>query len=167
MSALETIKKIPMEIVVLLASNLKLQQLLVSSSNDPDSWMNTYDINTLLSQEYISFTPVVDQNISTNNKNTFVIVNLDEIDFSRQDNNLLATGVIFIGTDKQHAVLKNNKLRLLEMIDEIFQTLDRKKLSTSGEINMQYATFVSYSEYVFGYKITFNIAEQESRKVEI
>ena len=167
MSALETIKKIPMEIVVLLASNLELQQLLVSSNNDPDSWTNTYDINTLLNQEYISFTPVVDQNISTNNKNTFIIVNLDEIDFSRQDNNVLATGVIFIGTDKQHAVLKNNKLRLLEMIDEIFQTLDKKKLSTSGEINMQYATFVSYSEYVFGYKITFNIAEQESRKVEI
>jgi hypothetical protein len=37
MSALETIKKIPMEIVVLLASNLKLQQLLVASNNDPSS----------------------------------------------------------------------------------------------------------------------------------
>ena len=167
MSALETIKKIPMEIVVLLASNLKLQQLLVSSNNDPSSWTNTYDINTLLNQEYISITPVVDQNISTNNKNAFAIVNLDEIDFSRQDNNILASGTIFIGTDKQHAVLKNNKLRLLEMIDEIFQTLDRKKLSTSGEIDLQYATFISYSEYVFGYKITFTVTEQESRKVEI
>lgn len=167
MKTLDTIKKIPMDIAVALAQNKKLQQLLIDDSNEFADDFTPYSINQLLQDEYISFTPVIDNNIQNANKNSFLVINLDEINFSNRDENIAVAGTIFIGTDKQHALLKNNSLRLVEMIDEILRSLDNKKISTSGTIEMRYATFVSYSEYVFGYKIMFAVLEQETRRAEI
>ena len=167
MKNLDTIKKIPMDIAVTLASNSKLQQLLVDDSNKLSDNFKPYSINQLLEIGFISFTPVIDNNIQDNTRNSFLIINLDEINFADRDDNLSVNGAIFIGTDRQHALLDGNTLRLLEIIDEVLKTLNHKKLSASGEIQLNYATFVSYSEQVFGYKIMFNINEQTTRKAEI
>lgn len=173
MKQLGKIKDLPFEIAIKLSQNARLQQLLVDDSNQyiaddvNDTNTELIDINDLLRDEYISFSPVVDNNITNSTRNTFLIVNLDEIDFVSSEDNMAVSGAIFIGTDKQHAVLKNNRLRLVEMMDEILKSLDGAKLSVAGQINLQYSTFVSYSNYVFGYKIVFRIAEQETRRAMI
>ena len=62
----------------------KLQKLLVVDSNHIDlSVLDDFtnlSANELLEQEYISFTPILDENITNSKRNTFLIINLDEID---------------------------------------------------------------------------------------
>ena len=173
MKQLGKIKELPFEIAIKLSQNARLQQLLVDDSNQyivddvNDTNTELIDVNELLRDEYISFSPVVDNNITNSTRNTFLIINLDEIDFVSSEDNMAVSGTIFIGTDKQHAVLNNNRLRLVEMTDEILKSLHGEKLSVAGQIDLQYSTFISYSNYVFGYKIVFRIAEQETRKAMI
>lgn len=173
MKQLGKIKDLPLEIAVKLSQNARLQQLLVDDTNQyipediSDDETNLLDIDQLFKDEYISFSPVVDNNITNTTRNTFLIINLDEIDFVSGEDNMNVSGAIFIGTDKQHAVLHNNKLRLIEMIDEVLKSLHDEKLSVAGQIKLDYATFVSYSNYIFGYKIIFQIVEQDTKKAMI
>lgn len=168
MKKLETINQLPKEIAVKLGSNTQLQRLLVDDDNTFADEFTPLTLQELLEKEYISFAPIIDNNIRDSFRNTFLIINLEEIDFSDNDNNTSVSGAIFIGTDKQHAMLINNRLRLLELIKEVYSTLNNWKASTAGTINLQYATFVNFSEYVFGYKIVFKVVEQENvRKAEI
>lgn len=168
MNRLETINTLPIEIAQLLGNDIQLQQLLTEDDNRLSKEnFQKLNLNDLLKNEYISFTPVIDNNITNNSRNTFLIINLEEINFENRNDNASITGAIFVGTDKQHALLSENRLRLLEIILRIYNLLDNYKFSISGVVNINYATFVSFSEYVFGYKIVFNVTEQEVRKAEI
>lgn len=177
MKNLKNIKIIPREMLEEIVNpdnetSKKLQQLLVVDDNNINFTeldnFTTLTANELLEQEYISFTPVLDENITNSTRNTFLIINLDEINFSNWEDNLSVTGAIFIGTNREHAVINNKNLRLLEMIDLLLDLFNNKKLSAAGTISMNYASFVTYSEYTFGYKIVFKIQDQSNtRKVEI
>lgn len=177
MKNLKNIKIIPREMLEEIVNpdnetSKKLQQLLIVDDNNINFTeldnFTTLTANELLEQEYISFTPVLDENITNSTRNTFLIINLDEINFSNWENNLSVTGAIFIGTNREHAVINNKNLRLLEMIDLLLDLFNNKKLSAAGTISMNYASFVTYSEYTFGYKIVFKIQDQSNtRKAEI
>lgn len=177
MKNLKNIKIIPREMLEEIVNpdneiSKKLQQLLVIDDNNINFTeldnFTTLTANELLEQEYISFTPVLDENITNSTRNTFLIINLDEINFSNWEDNLSVTGAIFIGTNREHAVINNKNLRLLEMIDLLLDLFNNKKLSAAGTISMNYASFVTYSEYTFGYKIVFKIQDQSNtRKAEI
>lgn len=168
MQALDNLNKIPMEVSLLLSRNKYLQQLLVDPSNVlNENAFNKLTVNELLEKEAISFTPVIDNNITNVHNSSFLIINIEEIDLVNRDENINARCAIWIGTDKQHNILSDNKIRTLELVKEIIKTLDGQKLSGAGVIEIDYATFTSYSPYVFGYKIVFNIKEQEIRKAEI
>lgn len=177
MKQLTNIKKIPREMLELLVNSdidlsVKIQKLLLVDDNNID--LNTLDdfqllsANELLAQEYVSLTPVLDENITNSTRNTFLIINLDEIDFSNWEDNTSVTGAIFIGTNREHAVINNQDLRLLEMVDLLLQLFDGYKLSAAGSITMDYASFITYSQYCFGYKIMFKVQDQSNvRKAEI
>lgn len=167
MEKLKTIKSLPFEIAQLLGDDVKLQQLLVDDNNNLSNNFEKWNLSDLLEKEYISFAPVIDNNIKNNTRNTFLIINLEEIDFVSRDDNMVVSGAIFIGTDKQHSMLSGSRLRLVEMISQIYDLLNDYKFSAAGTVNMKYATFVNFSEYVFGYKIVFKVVEQEIRKAEI
>lgn len=177
MKNLKNIKIIPKEMLEEIVNpdnenSRKLQKLLVVDSNYIDlSVLDDFanlSANELLEQEYISFTPILDENITNSKRNTFLIINLDEIDFSNWEDNMSVTGAIFIGTNRDHAVINNKDLRLLEMVDLLLSLFQNKKLSAAGIISMNYASFVTYSEYTFGYKISFKVQDQSNvRKAEI
>ena len=106
-------------------------------------------------------------NITNNSRNTFLITHIDDIRTYGRENNIEVYGNIFIGTNKDHYWLQGNRLRLLEMIDEIIKTLDDKKFSVAGTLHITSATHVVYSKQSLGYRISFNISEQENRKAEL
>jgi hypothetical protein len=91
MKTLANIKLIPQELLLELTNtenplSLKLQKLLVVDDNILDlSKTDDFTLlseNDLLSSEYISFTPITDNNTTNTMRNSFVIINIDEIDFS-------------------------------------------------------------------------------------
>jgi hypothetical protein len=50
----------------------------------------------------MSIAPIVDDNITNNSRNTFLIVHLEDIDTYGQEGNIQVGGTIFIGTNKEH-----------------------------------------------------------------
>lgn len=177
MKNLRNIKIIPREMLEEIVNpdndiSKKIQKLLIVDDNNLDLSIlddfTTLSANELLEQGYVGFTPMLDENITNTKRNTFLIVNLDEIDFSNWEDNLSVSGAIFIGTNRDNAVINNKNLRLLELIDLLLELFHNKKLSASGTISMKYASFVTYSEYTFGYKIAFKVYDQNNiRKAEI
>lgn len=168
MKTLGKITTLPCEIIQLLATNERLQKLLLIDTND----INVADFEKwhwakLIESDYMSIAPIVDGNITNNSRNTFLIVHLDDIDSYGWEDNIEISGSVFIGTNLEHVWLQGNKLRLLEMIDEIMKTLDNYKFSVAGKMTVYRASSVVYANKSFGYRVFFKIKEQENKGVEL
>ena len=169
MKQLGKIKLLPSEIIKALSLNTELQKLLVVDVQEmpSDDQFESMSWAELIEQNYMSIVPIIDDNITNNSRNTFLIIHLDDINTYGRENNIEVGGSIYIGTNLDHCWLKGNKLRLLEMIDEVIKTLDNRKLSVAGTLGIIRASSITYSKKSFGYRISFRVSEQENRKAEL
>ena len=121
---LKNLKNAPIEIASTLASNETIIRLIYD--DEPSVLLNkktiSLSIEELINQNYISFYPATETGINSIDRNTFIIINLEDFNLQNTDSNTGCTGAIYITTDKAHSLLSNNKLRLLELIDEIETT---------------------------------------------
>lgn len=167
MKTIKVLKKALVEIAQLLALNERLQRLLVNDVEEPLSGVFTpLTINELIEKEYINTSGFLENGIEHNGRNTFLVLQWDEFHFPDNEK-VNGTGSIFIGTDYNHVLLNKNQNRLLEIVDEVIMTLDSQKISSAGTINISYATMTVYSEMTFGYRITFTISDQMTKKAEL
>lgn len=169
MKNLRNIKKTYFEIAQLLAQNERLQRLLVLESDDPfKESFTSLTINELFEKKYISLTtPFLEEGIETNWRNMFLTIRFDDISFEGMNDNFEVRGAIVFGAHDNYVMLKDNKCRLLEIIDEVLKTLDDQKLSAAGKISVSGCTAVSFSPYVTGYRMSFYFSDLSSRKAEI
>ena len=165
---LKTLKKTPLQIAQLIASNPIIINLIYNDSSSALTDENiVVDFNSLVTDGYINFYPATDAGIRDIQRNTFIVINLEDFNLNATDSNTTATGAIYITTDKAHSLLDNNKLRLLELADEIETTLADQKLASAGQIKMMSMTYVVFSEFRSGYRISFRLADQQTRKAEL
>ena len=167
MKSLETIKRTLFEIAQTLSQNTYLQQLLIEDNNDIQKGNPTFtihSINDLMDEQYICLDAHLENGIVNHGRNSFIIIHLDSMSFKQSSNNIPVYGSIYIATDKNHVMLTENRQRLWEMIDEIYKTIDGKKFSAAGILEIKNVSSVIYSEYSFGYRISFEFKEQEQRK---
>lgn len=168
MKTLKHIKKSVMEIAQLLAQNNNIVKLLYNDKADalaeakPD-----VSLNTLIQDHYICICAPVESGIKETWKNTFLTILLDTGYFSRQDDNTSTTIKIYVTTDEQHLQLENNKNRLFELMDEVITTLDGKKLSSAGKINVNSFAHTMLSEFRFAYIISIGFTDQVTKDIEI
>ena len=166
---LKNLKKVPMEIASLLAAESNIVQLIY---NDQSSALTNpkeikVSVQDLINSNYIGFYPATESGIKDIDKNTFMVINFEDFSFTNTDNNTGASGAIYITTDRSHCLLNENRLRLLELIDEIEDTLENKKLSSAGQIHVNSANYVVFSDFRSGYRINFRIYDQPTRKAEL
>ena len=165
---LKTLKKTPFQIAQLIASNPTVVNLIYNDSPSVLTDENVVvEFNSLVTDGYINFYPATDAGIRDIQRNTFIVINLEDFNLNSTDSNTTATGAIYITTDKAHSLLDNNKLRLLELADEIETTLADQKLASAGQIKMMSMTYVVFSEFRSGYRISFRLADQQTRKAEL
>ena len=166
---LKNLKNAPIEIASTLASNETIVRLIYD--DEPSVLLNpktiSLSIEELINQNYIGFYPATETGINSIDRNTFIIINLEDFNLQNTNSNTGCTGAIYITTDKAHCLLSNNKLRLLELIDEIETTLENKKLSAAGKIQLTSVTYVVFSDFRSGYRINFRISDQLNRKAEL
>ena len=166
---LKNLKNAPIEIASTLASNETIVRLIYD--DEPSVLLNKKTISLLIeeliNQNYIGFYPATETGINSIDRNTFIIINLEDFNLQNTDSNTGCTGAIYITTDKAHCLLSNNKLRLLELIDEIETTLENKKLSAAGKIQLTSVNYVVFSVFWCGYRINFRISDQSNRKAEL
>ena len=166
---LRNLKKVPMEIASLLAANENVVRLIYDDSSSALSTPKDFNIGVrdLITSNYIGFYPATESGIKDIERNTFIIINLEDINLQNADNNTSASGAIYITTDRSHCLLDNNKLRLLELSDEIESVLENEKLSSAGKIYLTSINYVVFSDFRSGYRINFRINDQETRKAEL
>lgn len=166
---LSKLKEIPYQIAQVLADNENIVRLLYC---DSASVLTTQEeisisVNQLIEENYIGFYPATETGINNIERNTFIIINLEDINLHNSDSNVGASGAIYITTDKSHSVLNNGKLRLLELADEIDTTLEGQKFSTAGQLRLSSVNYVVFSDFRSGYRINFRIYDQQARKAEL
>lgn len=166
---LKNLKKAPMEIATLLAADDTVIQLVYNDNQSALSSPKEIKINIqdLINSNYIGFYPATESGIKDIDRNTFIIINLEDINLQQADNNVSASGAVYITTDKSHCLLDNNKLRLLELADAIEGCLEGQKLSSAGKILLSSINYVVFSDFRSGYRINFRLMDQQSRKAEL
>lgn len=169
MKTLGKIKNLPCDIIQVLATNTRLQKLLLIDTNNIDDVSDFEPLkwSTLIETEYMSIAPIIDGNITNNSRNTFLITHIDDINTYGWRDNIEIGGSIFVGTNLEHVWLSGNKLRLLELVDEVMKSLDGYKFAVAGKLSIYQATSVVYANKSFGYRIFFKISEQENKGVEL
>ena len=166
---LKNLKKAPIEIASLLAANKKVVQLIKDDSPSaliqPKEQEST--VQELINSNYIGFYPATEAGINEIDRNTFIIINLEDFSLNSIDNNINASGAIYITTDKAHSLLENNSLRLLELADAIEGCLEGVKLTSAGTLQIFSINYVVFSDFRSGYRINIRLVDQQGRKAEL
>jgi hypothetical protein len=167
MKTLHNINKAPFEIGRLLSLNNKICSFLLDDSADPQIDYQV-SLTDLLNQHYITiYPPVEDGAIQDQIRNTYIVILLDRIDPNSSSENIFVNGSLYVTTDKAHVLLSNNRNRLLELIDEIYKTLDGIKLTSAGELHINNISHIMITNFRAGYRIDFTFSDQQGRKAEI
>lgn len=166
MKDLRNIKTIPFEIGQLLAKNPTLCGLMLDDSNDPKTIESSF--SSLLNNHYINMYPPIESgDIQDYNKSSYIIILIDTINTNNGNQNISVTGHIYVTTDLNHILLTNNKNRLLEMSDQVFKTLNGEKLTSSGELRINYISYTVINNFRSAYRISFEISDQQIERTEI
>lgn len=165
MKSLITIKKAPYEIGALLAHNKTFCGLLVDDNSDPQPL--DIDYTTLLNERYIRLNPPVYNGVKDHDRNTYCVLNVQSLNMNRENENIGVSAYIFLVTNHDHVVLTDKTNRLLQLLDELYKTLDGAKISTSGEIKVNSADFTVIDEFTLGYRVSISFTDQQVRKAEI
>ena len=160
MNKLINIKKAPAEIAQLLYQNTHLMSLITSEKNSLD-W------NTIIANKYISLCPPLEDGTITNNRNISLIILLERINMNGQDSNIIVSGKIYVNAEMNYLLDNNYNNILLEIVNEICNSIDGVKLTSSGQVKVNSINFITYTPTRCGYSINFSFTDQNLQQVEI
>ena len=160
MNKLTNIKKAPAEIAQLLYQNTHLMSLITSEKSSLD-W------NTIIANKYISLCPPLEDGTITNNRNISLIILLERINMNGQDSNIIVSGKIYVNAEMNYLLDNNYNNILLEIVNEICNSIDGVKLTSSGQVNVNSINFITYTSTRCGYSINFSFTDQNLQQVEI
>ena len=161
----KNVKLLPLELSRLFSQDEKIQRLVVLDSSDALTRdFSPLSFKQLMDEKYFSIVPLTETGIKEIGRNTFIVINaLTDTALEETDGNNIFSGSIFICSDLDHLVLDNYQLRLVELQERIVDLINKEKFSCSGALQVLSSTTISYSTYLFGYRIDFNITDQPSK----
>lgn len=160
MGRLINIKRAPIEIAQLLYNNKTLMSLITNTNID-----NPIDWTTIVAQKYISLCPPLEDGTITGERDLSLIILLDRINMNGADSNMIVSGKIYINAEASRILDSNYNNLLLEIVDEICNTIDGVKLTASGQIAINSINYISYSTMRCGYSINFSFTDQDTQKI--
>lgn len=160
MNKLINIKKAPAEIAQLLYQNTHLMSLITSEKSSLD-W------NTIIENKYISLCPPLEDGTITNNRNISLIILLERINMNGQDSNIIVSGKIYVNAEMNYLLDNNYNNILLEIVNEVCNSIDGVKLTSSGQVSVNSINFITYTPTRCGYSINFSFTDQNLQQVEI
>ena len=160
MGRLINIKRAPIEIAQLLYNNKTLISLITNTNID-----NPIDWTTIVAQKYISLCPPLEDGTITGERDLSLIILLDRINMNGADSNMIVSGKIYINAEASRILDSNYNNLLLDIVDEICNTIDGVKLTASGQIAINSINYISYSTMRCGYSINFSFTDQDTQKI--
>ncbi len=168
MKPLINLKNAVIEIATVLGQDALLKKLLVVDTPDAmEAATPEYSVNDLIANNYICVYPPVENRIEDYGRNTFITILFEEAILHASDDNTRATISLYVSTNETHLLLRNNKNRLLEMLDRIIELLDNYKITASGKLRPTSFMHVMLSEFHAAYRLNIQVTDQQARKAEI
>ena len=167
MIKLHNIKKAPIEIAATLANDGEIKKLLII--DDPEALEKPVPektLNNLIQEHYVSLEPPVENRIQEYDRNTFLSILVDTV-MPAAEENIRATLVLYVSTNMDHILLKDNKNRLIELCDRVIQLLQNKKISAAGQINFSSMSHLMLSEFHSAYRLVFTLSDQQKKVGDI
>lgn len=157
MSNIKNIDRVIMEIKKMLLTNENIRKLL--GDNTPSALENAAPTKSSVS-ELILTTPAVYMTEDENNVkyNTFAVIYVPLLEFNSQMNDL--TFVIDLFTRKELIELDNNRLRLHQILAEIVETIDNKRISMAGRIQFTTATYINIGNRYLGFQVEMSVLDE-------
>lgn len=157
MTNMNKLDKTIFEMKKMLLKNESFKKLLYY--NTPDSLSQS--VPTLAqATDLVKTTPAIYMEEDENQfeLNTFAVIYVPIIDFSAQLNDI--TFVVDVFTKKELIELDNNKLRLHQLVTEIYETLDNKRVSLAGRIQFSNASYVNMGNRYIGFQIEMSVIDE-------
>jgi hypothetical protein len=157
MSNINRLDKTIMEIKKMLLKNESFRKLIYF--NTPDSLSNQAPTQ-LEVQDFIFTTPSIymEEDDNSFRLNTFAVIYVPVIDFSKELNDI--TFIIDLFTKKELIELDNNQLRLHQLVTEVYETLDNKRVSLAGRIEFSNASYINMGNRYIGFQVEMSIVDQ-------
>jgi hypothetical protein len=157
MSSIKNIDRVIMEIKKMLLTNENIRKLF--GDNTPSALENAAPTKSSVS-DLILTTPAVYMTEDENNVsyNTFAVIYVPLLEFNSQMNDL--TFVIDLFTRKELIELDNNQLRLHQLLAEIVETIDNKRISMAGRVQFTTATYINIGNRYLGFQVEMSVLDE-------
>jgi hypothetical protein len=157
MSNIKNIDRVIMEIKKMLLTNENIRKLL--GNNTPSALQEDAPTKANVS-DLILTTPAVYMNEDDSNVkyNTFCVIYTPLLQFNAQMNDL--TFVIDLFTRKELIEINNNQLRLHQLLGEIVDTIDNKRISMAGRIQFSTATYINMGNRYLGFQVEMSVLDE-------
>jgi hypothetical protein len=157
MSSRKNIDRVVSEIKKMILNNENIRKLI--AVNTPNALTSETPSKSVVS-EFILTSPAVYMTEDENqvNYNTFAVVYIPLLEFNSQMNDL--TFAIDLFTRKELIELDNSQLRLHQLLAEIVESIDNKRVSMAGRIQLTTATYINIGNRYLGFQIEMSIIDE-------
>jgi hypothetical protein len=157
MSSIKNIDRVVSEIKKMILNNENIRKLI--AVNTPNALTSEAPSKSVVS-EFILTSPAVYMTEDENqvNYNTFAVVYIPLLEFNSQMNDL--TFAIDLFTRKELIELDNSQLRLHQLLAEIVESIDNKRVSMAGRIQLTTATYINIGNRYLGFQIEMSIIDE-------
>lgn len=102
---------------------------------------------------YIFLAPVMESGITDFKRNTYIMLDVPNLDTDSTDGDKSIMGMIYITpvTTYKYWMLNDNKMRLFEIADRVLKDIDDKKFSPSGKSSVMSIERVLIDKQLYGY----------------
>lgn len=108
-------------------------------------------------ENYIFHKPVLESGIEQYKRNVFIMVNLRSITFTGREN--INNFEIIVICDSDQWELEDNKIRPLQIVNNIVDTLDNTKFSSVGKLSVTRLEEFVVQKQLYGYIVDFENAD--------
>jgi hypothetical protein len=157
MSSIKNIDRVIMEIKKMLIGNEDIRKLM--AVNTPDALSSEAPSKSSVS-DLILTTPAVYMTEDENQVkyNTFAVIYVPLFEFNSQMNDI--TFAIDLFTRKELIELDNSQLRLHQLLSQIVDTIDNKRVSMAGRVQVTTATYINIGNRYLGFQIEMSILDE-------
>jgi hypothetical protein len=157
MSSIKNIDRVVSEIKKMILNNENIRKLI--AVNTPNALTSEAPSKSVVS-EFILTSPAVYMTEDENqvNYNTFAVVYIPLLEFNSQMNDL--TFAIDLFTRKELIEINNNQLRLHQLLGEIVDTIDNKRISMAGRIQFSTATYINMGNRYLGFQVEMSVLDE-------
>lgn len=139
----------------IIKNNASVRKLIYYDIDDP---LSQADVPVSQIEDCIFLSPVFDTAVAPYDKTTFITISISKL---RETDDQIYIGVVRVNILSQLNLwpIANNKIRVLELVNQINSTLNNQKFASSNKLTFDQIELVVLDKNISGYSMVFDLTE--------